>query len=87
MDDTLIAHALSSDKTVKKDAAPRSHAQATQDRDEESEFKAKTPPSKADAKGDLEDTCKQKASDFEARHWPQVLSRLEPRFSGFSWVL
>jgi len=41
--------------------------QATQDRDEKSEFKAETLPSKADAKGDLEATCKQKASDFEAR--------------------
>ena len=41
--------------------------QAIQDRDEKSEVKAETLPSKADAKGDLEAIHEQKASDFEAR--------------------
>jgi antitoxin component HigA of HigAB toxin-antitoxin module len=38
-------------------------AQATQDRDEKSEFKAKTLQSKADAKGDLEDTTSTRDAD------------------------
>merc|ERR1712048_856633 len=56
-------------------------AQATQDRDEKAEFKAETLQSKADAKGDLEDTTSTR--DADQKYLDDLTATCEQKGSDF----
>merc|ERR1712039_685682 len=56
-------------------------AQATQDRDEKSAFKAQTLQSKADAKGDLEDTTSTR--DADQKYLDDLTATCEQKASDF----